>query len=403
MKNKFSPLFFSLLAMGSASAAGLYFDGVDAKESSPLKWVVGSSIVYDDNISPGIGKEEESFALSPYVGLSVVNVTPQTTVDVYARLGLIYYLDGPDQTDDVQSSSTAGLNVNHQFNERLRLNSRNYISYESQPDYSQGFASAQQLGEYFYWQTDNSLGYRWTERLGTYTGFRLTGLNYSDVSDNDRFTWELYNQFRYSLSPQAVLTGDYRYAQTNTEGFASDSTDHYLLAGVEYRFSPTLIGVAKAGAQFHDVDGGEDSTSPYIELALNAQMNEQFSVQSFLRYGIENYDTVLVHPNSGLAIFDSRETLRFGVSASYALSQMVSLNGGIDYIPSSFNDGRLVNSSSGVSDLDEDLVNAFIGVSVKFNDCLTGNAGYNYTNSDSDVSSRDYDRNRISVGLTYQF
>mgnify|MGYP006197706853 CR=1 FL=1 len=44
-----------------------------------------------------------------------------------------------------------------------------------------GFATTRQLGEYFYWQTDNALGFRWTERLGSYTGFQLTGLDYDDV------------------------------------------------------------------------------------------------------------------------------------------------------------------------------------------------------------------------------
>lgn len=402
MKNKFSPLLFSLLAMGSASAAGLYFDGVDQKQSSPLKWVIGGSVIYDDNVSPGVGEKEESFAVNPYVGLSVTNVTPQTTVDVYVRLGVLYYFDAPEYVDDVNSSSSAGLNIDHQFNERLRLSSRSNIAYETQPDYSQGVASAQQLGEYFYWQTDNSIGYRWTERFGTYTGFRLTGLTYDDVSDNDRFTWEVYNQFRYQLSAQAVLTGDYRYSETDGDGYSTDSTDQYVLGGVEYRFSPNTIGVAKVGAQFHSVDVGDDSTSPYAELALNSQINEQFSVQAFFRYGIENYDTVLGGPD-GLSVYDARKTYRIGVTGNYAISQALSIYGGVDYIPSSFDSGRLVDSSDDVADLDEDLINAYAGLAWKFNDCLTGTLSYNYTKSDSDVTDRDYDRNRISLGLSYQF
>ena len=38
-----------------------------------------------------------------------------------------------------------------------------------------------QTGEYFFWQTDNSVGFRWTERVATYTGFELTGTTYADV------------------------------------------------------------------------------------------------------------------------------------------------------------------------------------------------------------------------------
>ena len=261
MKSKLSLGLLTLLSAVSASAQGLYYVGSEAQESIPLKWVVGGNLTWDDNVSPGFGPEEDSFAINPYVGLSFVNITPQTTWDVYARLGLVYYFDAPNGTDDVNSQSRAGVNLTHRFSERLRFSSRNFISYELEPDYSYGYASSRQLGEYFYWQTDNAIGFRWTERFATYTGFRLTGADY-DVENNDRFTWELYNQLRYQLGPQTVLTGDYRYAQTEGDGLSSDSTDQYILAGVEHRFSPNTIGIARAGVQWRDVEDGGDTSSP---------------------------------------------------------------------------------------------------------------------------------------------
>lgn len=232
MKRKIPFGLLGLLAVGSASGQGLYYVGSEAQESLPLKWVVGASVIYDDNVSPGFvdaatgdSIEEDSFAVNPYVGMSFVNITPQTTWDVYARLGLIYYFDSPDYMDDTYSQSRAGVNLTHRFSERLRFSSRNFISYELEPDYSYGYASSRTVGDYFFWQSDNSIGYRWTERFATYTGLSLTGTDYTDVDNNDRFTWELYNQFRYQLSPQTVLTADYRYSQTSGDGISSDSTD----------------------------------------------------------------------------------------------------------------------------------------------------------------------------------
>jgi hypothetical protein len=406
MKRKFSLGFLGLLAVGSASAQGLYDVGSEAQESMPLKWVVGSNLIYDDNVSPGVGSKDGSFAFNPYVGLSFVSMTPQTTWDVYARLGLIYYFDEPASGDEFSSQSRAGINLTHRFSERLRFSSRNFISYELEPDYSYGYASSRVIGEYFYWQTDNSVGYRWTERFATYTGLRLSGLNYSDVANNDRFTWELYNQFRYQFSPQTVLTADYRYGQTSGDGVSSDSTNQYLLAGVEHRFSPNTIGIVRAGAQFRDVDNGDDTTSPYLEFALNSQVNQQLRVRAFARYGIESYDTVQVHPTAGLVEFDDRRTLRFGLSGEYAISPMFSLFGGVDYIPTSYESATSKTTppfAGPISDVDEDIFNAYIGLSVKFNDYLSGHASYNFTNSDSGFASRDYDRNRISVGVSAEF
>jgi Putative beta-barrel porin 2 len=406
MKLKFSTGLLSSLFVASASAQGLYYVGSEAQESIPLKWVVGANASYDDNVTPGAGAKHGSASFNPYVGLSFVNITPQTTWDVYARLGLIYYFDAPTggNSNDLNSQSRIGLNLTHRFSERLRFSSRNFISYELEPDYSYGYASSRQLGEYFYWQTDNSIGFRWTERFATYTGVSFTGADY-DLKNNDRITWEAYNQFRYQLGPQSVLTGDYRYSQTTGYDQASDSRNQYILLGLEQRFSPNTIGIIRAGAQLRSVDQGKSSTSPYVEAALNSQVTQQLSVRAFTRYGIESYDTVRTLAGSGLVEFDNRKTLRLGVSSEYAFSPKFSMFGGVDYIPTSFESGRQIPSVAGstVEDQKESIINAYVGASMKFNDFLTGTVSYNFTRSASDFSNNDYNRNRISLGLSAEF
>jgi opacity protein-like surface antigen len=318
-------------------------------------------------------------------------------------------------SDDLYGQARVGVNFTHRFSERLRFSSRNFISYELEPDYAYGFATARQLGEYLYWTTDNSVGYRWTERFATYTGFSLTGLDYDEeVSSQDRFTWTLYNQFRYQLSPQTVLTADYRYAQTDGDDLASDYTDHYLLGGVEHRFSPNTIMIARVGAQFHESDGigASDSTSPYVEATMRSQVNQQFMIRGFVRYGIEGYDTVrtIAFPGTPTTIgtyeFDERQTLRLGLSGEYTLSQMVSLFGGLDYIPATFDDGRQVIPGPApltAGGFDEDIWNAYIGLSFKFTEMLYGTLSYNYTDSESDFPDQSYNRQRVSVGLRAEF
>jgi hypothetical protein len=402
MKTKFAAGLFGILFTGAASAQGLYYVGSEAQESLPLKWVVGASAFYDDNVNPDSASEDGSFGINPYVGLSFVNITPQTTWDVYARLGLIYYFDAPEGVDSTNSQSRAGVNLTHRVSERLRFSSRNFISYELNPDYSYGVATSARTGEYLYWQSDNSVGFRWTERLGTYTGVKLTGNSYDDSSSNDVFTWELYNQFRYQLGPQTVLTGDYRYADNSSSGNAVDSTDQYILAGVEHRFSPSTIGIVRAGIQLHDVDGGDSYNSPYLELAMNSQVSQQFSVRGFARYGIDSNDTVQVISGQ-LAIFNDVQTLRLGVSAEYVVSPMFSIFGGVDYIPTTYAEGQEIATSASVQDADNDLLNAYIGVSAKFNDYLTGTLSYNFTDASSDIENQDYTRNRINLGVSAEF
>ena len=408
--------FLGLLAAGSTSAQSLYYLGTEAQESIPLKWVVGVNVIYDDNVSPGsvnskgVVSKESSMGINPSVAMSFVSITPQTTWDVYVRLGLIYYFDAPDYMDDVNPQTRACVNMVHRFSERLRFSSRNFIAYELEPEYSSGYSSARQTGAYLLWQTDNSIGFRWTERFATYTGLRLTDTSYADIPNNDRFTWEIYNQVRFQLSPQTVLTGDYRYSQTTGNGLFSDTSDHYILVGAEHRFSPNTIGIIRAGIQLHAVDNGDNSTSPYVEFALNSQINQQFSVRSYARYGIETYNNIQSLENS-LGVFHGVEfgdvqVLRIGISAEYAIAPKFSIFGGVDYLPSSFASGHWIDGPDRglpVANQNTDIFNAYIGLSMKFNDYLTGTVSYNYTNSSSDFIGNDYNRNRISIGLSAEF
>ncbi|MCX6868039.1 MAG: hypothetical protein NTV46_17860 [Verrucomicrobia bacterium] len=324
--------FLGLLAAGSASAQSLYYLGTEAQESIPLKWVVGANVIFDDNISPGFGPEESSVGINPNVAMSFVSITPQTTWDVYVRLGLIYYFDAPDYMDDVNPQTRAGVNFVHRFSERLRFSSRNFIAYELEPDYSTGYSSSRQNGAYLLWQTDNSLGFRWTERFATYTGLRLTDTSYQDIPNNDRFTWEVYNQIRFQLSPQTVLTADYRYAQTTGNGYFTDTNDHYILVGAEHRFSPNTIGIVRAGVQLHEVEHGDNTVGPYVEFALNSQVTQQFSVRSYARYGIETYNNIQTLPFPiGAVEYGDVQVLRIGLSAEYAISPRFSIFGGVRF------------------------------------------------------------------------
>jgi hypothetical protein len=409
MKYKFSVTLIFIIGCGAAVAQGLYYVGSEAQESLPLKWVVGASAFYDDNVSAGeYGPEQGSFGINPYVSASFVNITPQTTWDVYCRLGLIYYFDAPQGVEDSNSQSRLGANLTHRFSERLRLSSRNFVSYELNPDYSYGYASSAQTGEYFFWDTDNSVGYRWTERLGTYTGFKITGLTYVDsqTSDNDQTTWEAYNQFRYQFGPQTVITADYRFTQTYSQGLGEDSSNQYLLIGAEHRFSQTSICIFRLGLQARDVDGGDNYTSPYFDLATRSQINEKFSVRSFIRYGIEGYDTVQYDTTAGLVSYNDTTALRIGISSEYVISPMFSVFGGVDFLPTWYDGGQSLENPvyrGNINSLDQNVFNTNIGLSIKFSELLSGSVSYNFTNSSSDILYQDYTRNRINVGLSAEF
>ena len=410
MKKQFVAASAVGMALAGSLCAQSLFDLApddDQNESLPLEWTAGLNFGYDDNPTPLLGNDDSSAYGQAYVGLTFLNNTPQTTLSVGAQIGVIHYFDNLDvlgaDVDDTSFTTALYLNWTNRVSERLRFVSRNRLSYELEPDYSTGFQSQRQNGNYLRWSTDNAVGYRWSERLATYTGLRFSGLSYDDVDGGDRTTWTAYNDFRYQLSERTVATLTYRYSDTDGDGGVTDSTNQYILAGLEHRFSPQTSGVIRAGVQLRDVDGGESGSSPYFEASLNSRINEQFSVKAYGRYGVEDYSRSLRNldiPGAPFAVYSDSDTLRVGFTANYQVSQSLGLNAGVNYAMLEYND--LLPGYPGASSVDEDLLNAFIGFNLKISDNLWLNGNYNFEDLASDAG-RDYDRNRFSLGVSTTF
>lgn len=427
-----------LACAGLATGQGLYnimpYDD-EPQEALPLHWTVGASIGYDDNPSPMLsdcsGFDDDGVAYaSGFVQANFVSKTPQTVWDLWARVGIIYYFDDIEQSeptggkaggsDDTFYTARAGLNMVHHINERLRFRSRSNISYEMEPDYDSGIATDRRQGEYLRYSSDNSLGYRWTERFATVTGYRVSGTSWDDSSDQNYIRHLFYNQFRYRTSPITVLTSSIRYGMTdNNKGPDSDSW--YIMVGAEHEFSATTVGVVRVGAQHYSPDNGDDQWSPYFEGTIKTQINEKFSVRAFAYFGIEDRNrNIWVHdcsdigtPGVARVLFEERQILRIGSQASYVVSHKLTFFGGVNLIFDDYSDGKYTTAGfsggkawtvgDSASDFDETVFNVNVGASFQLTDNLYLTSSYNYTNSNSDASTREYDRNRVQLGLQASF
>ena len=400
MKKQFTVTAVSLICIGSVSAQSLFdlAPSNDDSEPLPLTWTAGASLGFDDNAVPLVaGSDESSLYGSAYVGASFLSRTPATTTEFFARLGIVHYFDDIDaggQSVD-QSSSVVGFGLNwtNRISDRLRFVSRNTLNKEREPDYAQGFQGAAS-GDYLRWSTDQAVGYRWSERLGTYTGVRYEDVSYDDIDGFDRSTLTLYNDFRYQLSPQTVATFTYRLSEVDG-GVVSDSTNNYFLVGLEHRFSPNTLVVIKGGVQNRDVDGGGDSSNPYFEASVRSQINEQFTIRSYVRYGVEDYARSIIGIN-----FEGSETLRLGLTGTYGVSEQLSLNAGVNYVSLGY-----VDSIPAGLDVDEDSLNLSVGFRLELSDTMWLNGSYNFETLSSDFVAvdREYDRNRINLGINTTF
>ena len=213
----------------------------------------------------------------------------------------------------------------------------------------------------------------------------------------------LYNDFRYQLSDRTVATLTYRNADVSADGAVTDSTNHFILAGLEHRFNRKSTGVIRAGAQVRDVEGGSSGNSPYVEGSFRTAVNSQFSLRSYVRYGVEDFARNVFNPDTFInAFYSNTDTLRLGVTGTYSLSEDLSLSGGINYASLKYNDLYVSTFGLGASSVDEELLNVFVGVNLRVSDNVSVNARYNFEDLTSDAG-RAYDRNRFSLGASTQF
>ncbi len=373
---------------GVANAQGLFDVNPNEieSESSPLRYNVGVALGYDDNVNPTSGLAEESSTYAKvYLGANLVTRGPRTSWDVNAVISQTRYFD-VDNNEDT-TNARISFNLNHRINDRMRFVSRNFFNYGIDLGNFYGSLTSRQFDEYTYLSTDNAIGYRWTDRLATYTGVTYSTLNY-DGSFNDVDSLGFYNSFRYSVSQNTVLTATYRYSNSSYDT-GSDRSRQTAAVGFETKVSDTATVTGEFGAQFGS------SNTPYGQLTYINKITDQLRMRAFARYSLEDTDTTF---NAGR--YDDKQTLRVGGAIDYTLSPTVVLTFGGNYSTSDYSDG-----SNGLADGGYDLLNLYAGASYRVNDAVSVRSSVNFTNSDNSggVTGRDYDRMRYELGLNYSF
>lgn len=383
-------------ALTGASAQGLLSlqNQSDFRESQPLTFSVGASGGYDrlhykaDN--NGIA-DIDSFYIQGGVGMMYSNADKRTPWSLGADFGVLNYLDDAPGTDDTFYNARIAINLAHQASQRLKLVNNFYVTYEVEPDYAIGASTGLRNGQYFYGYESFAVSYAWSERLSSTTSYTLDGIRYEDDEvgrSEDRLSHVIAQQFSYSLNRNTKLVGEYRYRITDYDSAPNDYTSHYLLAGIDQAWSERTTGSIRAGAELYQSDR-VDKTAPYFEVGVDHATSKKTSVHV---YGSVGFD------GAELGDYNSRYAYRAGVTASHRVTDRFSLNGGLHYVYSDYE-----GNGSTTSNVTEQQVNASAGLAYRLWNNVSMDAAYSYTLLSSDDALREYDRNRVSLGLSAQF
>jgi len=369
----------------------------ESETSVPIRWSAGMNFGWDSNVTPnGLSKESSTF-INPWVNAAMSNFDTRTMYDLNATLGLNQYLEDIAGADSTFANSDVRFNLVHNINERMRFSSSNFLAWTQEQNFDFGVIDSLNTGEYFLFSTNNSLGYSYDERWASVYGAAFSLYDYIDADRLNRNITTLSHQLRYRESELRVYTLDYRYEFVGVDT-GDDSHSHFLLGGVENRFSANTIGVLRAGVQLKSVEGFMSNVDlyPTVEAALNQRLNDQFGWSSSLRWSNENYGAGYSGGN-----YSSRNTLRAGAEAYYTLSPRLKFTGGVE--------GYWIDSSdadtAGLADSKEYVYNSYVGLRAELRHNMFANLRYNLTLADEGglTTSNDYNRSRVSGGLEVVF
>ncbi len=393
MRTLLNTLSLAVLAIASSAAGqGLLSlqNQLDRKESDqPMTYMLNLGGGYDNlNYKASDAGDIDSLFMQGGVGVLFSDVDRTTPWNLGLELGALHYFDAPPSIDETNYSTKAVFNFAHELTPRLRFNNNFFLTYEVEPNFGVGASTARRNGQYWYGYNNFSVAYAWSERFSTTSSYTLDGIKYEDSQIGqfeDRLSHLFSQQFSYAMSRTLKGVMEYRYRTTRYDRATSANyISHYLLAGVDKAWSERSSASFRAGAEYYDSERTQ-KTAPYFEAALSHAASEKTSLQVYAAVGFDG---------SELGDYESRYSYRAGATATQQVSERLRLNGGLNYIYSDF---------EGTNSITEHQVNATAGLGYRVWENISLDANYTYTLLSSDDAFRDYDRNRIYLGLNATF
>jgi hypothetical protein len=372
-------------AVSSTSEAA----GISWLPAVPVQITAGVDTGFDDNVTLSSSAKSSWFARENVV-LTYSRPGERTT---FSLLGIGRFTQNFDVTGQNEKSGNVTMALSHNFSTRLSFYASIYAAYQNEPNFQSNVGPENVRSNFFDTRDILSLTYRLSTRLTSVTSYTFERVKYdqSSVGDfQDRIDSTLGEQLVFNLTSRTGLVGEYRYETITYDVAPTNSTTHFLIAGINYNLTEHFIVHLRAGESFRSLENAGDSALPYFEGSLD-YVRSNHSLNWVTSYGFES-------PTAGNAT--TTKTLRTGLNLTYGLTSRLSSVAGI-YYHHDENQGGTGTSSSGTGTVDSFDIN--LGVRYLINKHFTLNLDYNHTTQGSMGSVPGYSRNRYFAGVTYTY
>src|SRR6266496_70210 len=367
-------------ALAAASEAA----GISWLPAIPIQITAGVDMGYDDNatLTPS---GEGSLFVGENVVLTYSRPTERTQFSV---LGIGRF----DQYFNVSRNDVNGnvtMSLTHNFSTRLSFYASVFAAYQTEPNFRSNVGPENVVADHFYTSDIFSLTYHWSTRFSMITSYKFNLVKYAQASignSQDRVDSTLGEEFQFSLTRRTKLVGEYRFETINYDTAPTDSTSHFILAGINHNLTEHLIVHVRAGESFRSLENDGTTASPYLESVVDyVSSNHALSWTS--SYGFESPTAAGV---------TTTKTRRTGLKLTYWLTSRLNSTAGVYYHHDENTGGT---SSTGT----QDSFDLTLGLLYTINKHFSLGLNYNHTTLGSLGSTPGYSENRYFGGLTYTY
>jgi hypothetical protein len=353
----------------------------------PIQITAGVDTGYDDNVTLSSSAKSSWFATENVV---LTYDRPGERTEFYL-LGVGRFTQNFDVTGQDEKSGNVTMALSHNFSTRLSFYASIYAAYQNEPNFQSNVGPENVRANFFDTRDIFSLTYHWSTRLTSVTSYTFERVKYDQSSIGDtqnRIDTTFGEQLVFNLTSRTGLVAEYRYETITYDTAPTDSTTHFLLAGINHNLTQHLIAHLRAGESFRSLENDGDSALPYFEGSLD-YVSSNHSLNWTTSYGFESPTTAGV---------TTTKTLRTGLNLTYGLTSRLSSVAGI-YYHHNENQGGTGTNSTGT----QDSLELNLGLRYTLNKHFTLHLDYNHTTQGSMGSIPGYSRNRYFAGITYTY
>jgi hypothetical protein len=391
---KVSPALTHLVPMLFIAALTLQAQENDTLTSAMQKkpYTITASLreEYDDNIFTSNTNKKGSFKTEFQPSILLNYPLNQTLLSFRYTYDGTYFYDRPGNKFD--SAHEFVGRVNQSFSSRFNLDARERFRYSQEPQLFDSASTLFRNGNYINNTASLQFNAQWTPKFGTVTTYTNDFFKYEDnniafVDNRDVNT--VAQDFRFLVLPTLTVVANVTFEDVSYEKILRSYDNFILDGGADWSATPQLTIGGRIGATLTDLgNGGGLSTSPYALLSANWTLGARSLLDASYTHSVSQTDI-------GTAFAQESDTITLGFK--YQVTPRFATHVQGIYSHGNYVSSLLLPGSSGP--FTEDVVAAELNGTYKYNEYVSFEAGYNYTIVSSGISSRDYDRNRVYVGV----